>query len=221
MSDVAQKMLGGSFADWFTTLRALDLETVDNDAFLGMLRPYFWYVHRPGFQDLHDSCAAALGILEAHADDLDDGYDYPGLKNFLEGYVRDEALNSTGWIFMGGSAEIAASVSAGSLAEKLAELGAPESEVAALKEVGTLMKRIEGTKHEAGNNIREIGDKHLEPLTAIIDTLHPNGQSFILHALDGNVGSADVIAFYKSFLERNPETPLRDEVGEYLTEVDR
>jgi hypothetical protein len=214
-----QALLGGSFADWLEAVKDLEAGALDEPAFLGMLRPYYWFVHQPGFQDLYDACARASDILKARKDDLDDGYNYPGLLTFLVGYTENESLDSTGWIFMGGSAEIAASVGAGELASKLEELNAPAEEIAALQAVKTTMKRIEGGKHTAYNNLREIGDKHLDPMNAIIDTLHPSAQSFILHAMNGFKGDPAVIAFYEGFLERNADTPLKDEVAEYLASV--
>lgn len=219
MDTPTQALLGGSFADWLEAVKDLDTSALDDPAFLGMLRPYYWFVHRPGFQDIYDACARASDIMNARKDDLDDGYNYPGLLTFLVGYTENEALDSTGWIFMGGSAEIAACVGAEELAKKLEELKAPAEEIAALQAVKTAMKRIEGAKHMVYNNLREIGDQHIDPITAIIDTLHPSAQDFILHAMDGFKGDPAVISFYKSFLERNADTPLKDEVTEYLASV--
>lgn len=228
MDGVLDRLRSASLAEWAGAAAALrarlagrDGAPLGDDDFFMLLRPYLWYVHDVSFQDLADACADALGVLNARRDTLlrtpEIERDFLGLGLFLSAYLEEGNVDASGFVALVGSAEIAAAVSASSLAGYLDRTDEPLA-AASLRSLASILQTLEGAKHSAYWCIRAVGDRFVGQLD-LIHTLHPADQGFLLHALDGFAGNDDVARFYDDFIRVTPDAVLRAEAEQFRERV--
>lgn len=218
------KALGtDSFADYLATLSTIQRTPEWPDGlvvadFLLLLRPYYWYVSSPGFQDLMDAATTAHAALVRNAKLLADELSASGLPQFLEGYVNHESLDGTGWDFLASSAELAAALDAEAAGKHLAK-ARKVKDAAALVELARLFRAVEGAKHLTYRALRVVGPRFLDHLEALVHKLAPDDQGFVLQALDGAKKDRQVVAFYQRFIEETEYDGLAEEAAGYLKRV--
>lgn len=231
-TSLLQKLETRSFAQFVkglsevrTTLEKKKERTVTSEEFLAVLRPYFWYLHDPGFQDLYDAAFGAMEVLQKHRDILLTetlpliGNDFLALATLLGHYCDDGRRNTSGFASLFASAEISAMLIAQKFAEQLAAANAPPEHVQALERIGGLLQAIEGTRHDAYYCLRVVGSAHLEQLAEVIHAVDGDAQGFVLHALDAFKGDAKVVRFYDDYTEKVRSGDLPDEAKQALIDI--
>jgi len=183
-----------------------------------LLRPYYWYVSSPGFQDLMDAATTAHAALVKNAKLLREELSVSGLPQFLEGYVNHESLDGTGWAFLACSPELAAALDAEACERRLKRARKPK-DAKALGDLAHVLKAVEGAKHQTYWALRVVGASFLDQLEGLIHKLAPGDQGFVLHALDEFVKNKQVIAFYKRFIAETTYDTLKEEAAGYLERV--
>ena len=216
------KLATGSFAEYLQTLEAVDSRKewpndLSRQDFVLLMRPYYWYVYDPGFQDLMDACALAHGAISRNFDLLSDELSMSGLPQFLESYIVDEALDGTGWSFLSCSPELAAAIDAETAAQKLVAAGRAK-DAKLLEALARVLKALEGAKHKTYWKLRELASRFVEELD-LVHRFHPADQGFVLHALDEFKKDKKVIAFLERFIEQTPSESLKEEAAGYLEAV--
>lgn len=232
MKELCEKLYTTSFAQYekaLTLIREVldkgEKPEISKEDFLMLLRPYYWYVHNPGFQDVIDTCEKFMETLKQNKDVLLEetnpitGNDFLAVGTFLANYLDVGKYDTSGWKMLFASPEIGSAVIAEKFAKKLGELNKTDEEIQAMNNLAVLMKDIEGTKHVAYWCLRHIGADFLEQLE-IVHSFPPNDQTYILHALDAFPGNKDVIKFYKGFIEKTSYDYLKKEAGKYLGNVE-
>lgn len=200
---------------------------ITEEDFFYMLRPYYWFMHNPGFQDIYDTFDKALLALENHKDFFEnhkDSFlkeDFMNVAVFGAVYLEKGTMQPSYWksFFRAASIEICASIKAGELAEKFKELNATQEDIDALYNLKNLLSQISGSKHVSYKCLRSIGVYFLPALKKYIIAFTGDDQSFILHALDEFKGNNDVIEFYKEYIEKTPSESLKEEAQKYLSRV--
>lgn len=201
----------------------LQLQTINEEDFFFVLRPYFWFLHNPGFQQVMTSCEEALAILQQYTDTLQEednpmlGNEYFAVVNFLGQYVQNETFDPSGWKMLFASPEIATLTSAEKYAEQLQEK-APEG-AKKLESLVDIMRRIEGTKHTAYYCLRQLGIHFTPFLQTLIHKLSTGDQGYILHAMDAFPEDPRAIEFLQTFLDTTPHEALKEQAQKSLEAV--
>lgn len=231
MKDLIKKLITLSFADYEAALSelrdALDagqkLEKIEDGEFFFVLRPYCWFLHDPGFQDILDVCEDGMEVLIENEKLLVEetnpitGNEYMAVGSFLAAYLDSGDYNPTGWKNLFASPEIAIHVAAEKYSEKL-EAKAPEA-AAKLKKLSNVFMQIEGCKHLSYYILRHTGADYIEFLTAIIHKFPSPDQTYILHALDAFPGNEAVVNFYKEYIAAASSDYLREVAEKYAATV--
>ncbi|MFO0624108.1 MAG: hypothetical protein U0325_00710 [Polyangiales bacterium] len=176
------------------------------------LRPFLWWLHAPGFQDLYDRCDLARDALARHPTLRHVGHPLHGLAAalslFLSGYL-DEGLHDPRGLpapLQFGSPERAFAEIARSLAASLDD-GAKD-DVVALGDLAADLDDIDAHKPAAAALTRAFCAAGLDTLGSLIHDMPEDGQGHILRALEGVEGDG-VAAFYEAFIARTPDDALR------------
>lgn len=221
MQDLFDQLHTGSFDDYAVTLTQVrarlqeggEKYTLRPSDLIFVLRPYMWWLHFPGFEDVMSKAEAAAQTLMAHEITLDGGPPrFPGspmiaLGTFLVRYIQDGLFDPTGFAALYASAETQAAFIAETFAAKLAAKGIDGE---ALLTFAALMKAIEAAKRESHRILRQIGDQRLDELATYIHDLPEKDQDLVLRALDDFAGNPGVIAFYEAFIEATIDDDLRE-----------
>jgi len=223
MKELFEKICTTSFAQFLEALEKIrnlldegNKPDISKKYFLMLLRPYYWFVHKPGFQDIIDTCESFMQTVKQNKKIFLKEADYfIAISTFLAHYLDFGDYDSSGWKMLFSSPEIAASVIADKYAKKLGKLKKSEQEVQAMKNLKKLMEDIETAKHLAYWCLRHIADGFLEELK-IIHSFPPDYQSSILHALDAFPGNKDVIDFYKNFINKTKHEYLKEDAEKYM-----
>jgi hypothetical protein len=197
-----------SYTDWANTIaelrerpfRELRIDITELDLLM-LLRPFLWWRHNPGFVDVYATCEAAMPIILAHKDQLDDHGKTAGM--FLATYLADGTQDHKGH-------EIDVHIWAKRFAGKL-----KGAEKKALRALSALMEDIYGHKHTAYNVLRHVAWQHPKTLGTLIHGMAPGDQGFILHALDADLSKPGVKTFYKQFIAKTPYPDLVKEARRY------
>lgn len=194
----------------------------DTDVFFS-LRPYCWFLHNPGFQDIMDTAESAMQTLQAHQQDLMEetnplmGNEFLAVAKFLASYLDKGTFDPTEWRMLFASPEIATSTTAKKYAEKLDSINTDAAQK--MKDLAELMSQIEGSKHLTYWILRHIGADNLGVLEQMIHSFPSGDQTYILHALDAFPQNEDVIGFYERFIEKTQYDNLKEEAEKYLEAV--
>ncbi|MFQ5569299.1 MAG: hypothetical protein ACE5G0_06465 [Rhodothermales bacterium] len=180
-SDLFSTLYTTNFTQYLTALKAIrelldagDRPEMGKDDFLMLLRPYYWFPHRPGFQDIYDTCENAMMVMKNYVDTLFDkklnpitGNPFLAMGTFLAVYLDEGRFDPSGWRKLFASPEISASVIADEFGGKLEAANTPEEDVQALRSLAALMRDIEGSKHITYWCLRHLGADFLEELSII------------------------------------------------------
>lgn len=209
----------GLWSEYRDALRALGLaaregHALRDDDLLHLLRPFLWWLHAPGFQDLYDRCDRARDALALHPAHAHPAHPqrpfWAALALFLSRYL-DEGLHDPTALpppLHFGSPELAMAGIARELAPALRERGSPDG-ADALLAVAADFEDVEALKHDAVAALRVFGAQRLDALAALIHDLPEDGQAHVLRALEGNAGHG-VRAFFDAYIERTPDDALRE-----------
>ncbi len=187
-----------------------------------IMRPFYWYLHSPGFQDVYDAAWSAMEVLQAHRARFER---FPtellGLATLLGRYCDDAVLDATGFegpFGLFGPVEIAGQLAAADLAQALA----PHDEAAAqkLEAVSSLLQDLHGAKHDAYFCLRVIGGDHLPSLATWLSAVGGDAPGFILHALDA-FPSREVVAIYEQYIAGVKESANSERAKKALVEEAR
>jgi hypothetical protein len=206
-----------NFIEYKKQLQSMSSVDLSVSEFYLMLRPYYWYVFEPGFQDIYDLCSESYEIIRKYKTGLKEELMMSGIERALAAYTEEEIYDSEGWRFLYGGIETAISSDARKISNKLKELNrGKESET--LKKLSEIMKEIESAKHITCRRLRSCGKDFLKQLD-LIHTFPPYDQSFILHALDEFKGNEDVKNFYKEFINKTKYDNLKKDAEKYIQTI--
>ena len=169
------------------------------------------------FEDVHLLTKRVLDVLNKH-EALLQGTQIEGVRTFAAGFLQ-RRYDGSGFLYVGGSVEMAAYVYLEQIVDRLAEPHPGEAE--ALARYRKLMRQVEGTHHVAYWILREIGARFLEVLDVVARRVDPQAQDMIFHALDGNLGDQKVIDFYKAHFQRVEQGWLKESIEEYLQHIEQ
>jgi hypothetical protein len=199
-------------------------EKLEDADFFFILRPYCWFLHDPGFQDVLNICETALQEMIDNKEVLWEetnpllGNKFMGIATFLATYVEYGDYNPSEWRMMFASPEVNVNVTAKEYAEKLKESNASASAV--FTELSELFFEIEGAKHVSYWILRRIAVDYIDFIESLIHTLPGADQAYILHAMDEQLGNESVISFYKRFIQNTSSEFLKEETIKYLAQVE-
>ncbi len=231
MKDLFDRLVTISFEDYEVALdeirEELDAgkkaEKLEDGEFFFALRPYCWFMHEPGFQDIMDICEDGLQVMMDNKDLLMEetnlmmGNEFMAVGTFLATYVDEGSYNPSEWKMLFASPEIAVHVTAEKYNEKLKETDAEAAEKMA--RLSAVFMRLEGCKHSSYYILRHLGVDYLPFLEVMIHKFPADDQTFILHALDAFPNNTEVIGFYNRYIEQVGSDHLRDAAQKYLANV--
>jgi hypothetical protein len=177
----------------------------DDADFILSLRPFYWYLHNPGFQDIHDQSRLVLELLSKYESQIDE-YDYQSLVRFFENYLSDGNLAGS---------EIGVTTSLKSLLEKMNDT--PDRDI--IENYLRILDSIISAKYLCYDNLREMGNLYTNSLADLTITLTSADADFILHALDGFTGDEKVIGFYEKVIAETDNDNTREYASDYLSRV--
>ncbi len=201
-----------------------EVEDLDDADIFFLLRPYCWFLHNPGFQDIMDSCEDAMQVLQAHTQELMEesnpimGNEFLAVAKFLASYIDKGTFDPTEWRMLFASPEVATSTTAKKYAEQLQSIDSEAS--ASMIQLQKTMQEIEGAKHSTYWILRHLGADYSSFLTQMIHSFPSGDQSYILHAMDAFVGDERAIAFYEHFIEKTKYEQLKEEAQGYLERIE-
>ena len=227
MKDLFDRLITISFEDYQVALKeirtALDkgqkAEKLEDAEFFFLLRPYCWFMHEPGFQDIMDICEDALQTMMDNKDLLMEetnllmGNEFMSVGTFLATYVDEGSYNPSGWKLRYASPEVAVQATAQKYRDKLQE--DPEA-AEKMNRLANLFSNIEGGKHQSYYILRNVGADYVSFLGTIIHQFPANDQTFILHALDAFPNNEEVIGFFNRYIEQTASDHLRETAQKYL-----
>jgi hypothetical protein len=196
-----------SYAEWSKAIVALrdgldggSTCEIDEMDLLMILRPYMWWRHNPGFEDVMATCERAMAVIVAKAETLGD---VRSVGDFLATYLDDGKHDKKG-------SEITTKIAAERWAKRL-----KGKDAKALRELAALMTDLYQKKHTSYWVLRHVGKQRTDTLAKLIHGLVPADQAFILHALDGNIADEKVLNWYRAFIKKTPYPELKKAAREY------
>ena len=231
MKDAFEQLKTIYFTDYLKALEELrsaldqdqDLEGLNDGDLFYLLRPYCWFLHDPGFQDIYDICNEAVEVYQKYQKDLMEksdeliGNEFVAVNTFLISYLDHERYDTSEWKILFASAEVATATTADKYAQKLKAIDKAAAE-SSLK-LAALLRSIEGSKHVAYCCLRAMGDQCLGLLQTLIHKFPSDNQNYILHALDAFPGNQEVVDFYTDFIAQKRQEYLKEEAEKYLKQV--
>lgn len=229
MDDLFEQLWTTSFDDYAAALTAVrarlmagERRALGDTELLRLLRPFLWWLHAPGFQDVMDEAEGAMQALMDHQGrhpsfiGMPLGHPMVALSTFLTRYIVDGLHDPTGWTELRSSAEEAAASLAGYFAD---EITAEGHDGAPLRALAARMKSIHEAKRESCRVLRYIGPQRLDELTGYLHDLPERDQALLLGVLDDRAGDAEVIAFYEAYAGAATDDALRDLAAACLSRV--
>jgi len=231
MKDLVKRLITLNFADYKAALSemrdALDsgkkLEKIEDGEFFFILRPYCWFLHDPGFQDILDVCEDAMQVIIDHEKLLIEetnpitGNEYMAVGSFLASYLDTGDYNPSAWKSLFSSPEIAIHVAAEKYSEKLETKDAEAA--AQLKKLSNIFMDLEGCKHLTYYILRHLGADYIDFFGVIIHRFPSPDQTYILHALDAFPKNTAVANFYKQYIATASSDYLREVAEKYAATV--
>lgn len=194
-----------------------------DEEFMFVMRPYYWFLHNPGFQDLVDLCDVVANLLMNHEEAILQSNvlsksDLNGLIKFLVMYSAKGMYDTSNWMIFA-SPEIAVFTDLERIIEVLKKSDTNDKELEKMQELSDVMKQIEGAKHTSYYCLRIIGASNVKNILKIFDKLSLEHKGYVLHALDGAKGNEEVIKLYEDFISTTTSKNLKAETEKYLERV--